>query len=401
MLDTSVSPWPCFTEEEAEAVASVIRSNRVNYWTGTQCRQFELEFAQWVGTRHAIALANGTVALDLALKAIGAGPGDEIVVTPRSFIASASCVVNCGATPIFADVERENGNISAETIAPVLTERSKAIIVVHLGGHPAAMGGIMTLARSRGLRVIEDCAQAHGARWQGRSVGSIGDIGAWSFCQDKIMTTGGEGGMVTVDDDELWRSMWSYKDHGKSMAALERRDDQETGFRWVHESFGTNWRMMEVQAALGRIQLRRLSEWTGRRNRNAERIWQALKPLARAEGPVRLAGLAPAASAAPDVHAFYRFYFYVRPDNLAPGWTRDRIAAEISEAGIPCLQGSCPEIYREKAFQDAGLAPLQRLPRAMELGETSLALLVHPTLTDEEVAKTAQVSADVLRRAAR
>lgn len=401
MLDSSLSSWPCFTEEEAEAVAAVIRSNRVNYWTGTECRQFELEFAQWVGTRHAVALANGTVALDLALKAIGAGPGDEIVVTPRSFIASASCVVNCGAIPIFADVERDNGNISAETIAPVLTERSKAIIVVHLGGHPAAMDGIMTLARSRGLKVIEDCAQAHGARCQGRSVGSIGDIGAWSFCQDKIMTTGGEGGMVTVNDDALWRSMWSYKDHGKSMAALER-SDRQSGFRWVHESFGTNWRMMEVQAALGRIQLRRISEWTERRNRNAERIRHALGPLAKDGGPVRIAGLAPSprAATASDVHAFYRFYFYVRPENLAPGWTRERIAAEISEAGIPCLEGSCPEIYLEKAFQDAGLAPLQRLPRAMELGETSLALLVHP-MADEEVAKTAQISADVLRRAAR
>lgn len=402
MLNTGLSPWPSFTPEEVEAVASVLRSSRVNYWTGEECRAFELEFAQWAGTRHAVSLANGTVALDVALRAIATRPGDEVVVTPRSFIASASCVVNCGAVPIFADVERDSGNLSADTIAPVLTERTKAIILVHLGGHPADMDPIMELARPRGIRVIEDCAQAHGARYRGRSVGSIGDIGAWSFCQDKIMTTGGEGGMVTVDDEDLWEAMWSFKDHGKSLDAIER-PNPEGGFRWVHESFGTNWRMMEMQAALGRIQLRKMDEWTDRRNRNAHVVWQELEPLATDTGPVRLPKLAPLQSpgSAPDVHAFYRLYLYSRPENLARGWTTERIRAEITAAGIPCLQGSCSEIYREKAFENAGLGPPQRLPAAMELGETSLALLVHPTLTDEEIRRSAKVTAEVLREAAR
>ena len=401
MLGTNLSPWPSFSEEEIDAVAAVLRSNRVNYWTGEQCRHFEREFACWAGSKHAIALANGTVALDLALKAIGAGPGDEVVVTPRSFVASASCVVNCGATPVFADVDRDSGNISAATIEPVLTQRTKAIIVVHLGGHPADMAPIMELARAWGIRVIEDCAQAHGARYGGRSVGSIGDIGAWSFCQDKIMTTGGEGGMVTVNDDRLWRAMWSYKDHGKSLEAIES-PREEPGFRWVHDSFGTNWRMMEMQAALGRVQLGKMAEWTEQRNRNAGEIRRALEPFAVNEGPIRLPELSPAlVPLADEVHAYYRFYFYVRPENLAVGWTRDRVMEEIVDGGIPCLQGSCPEIYREKAFEDAGLAPAQRLPAAMELGETSLALLVHPTITHEEIRRTADVSAGVLSRAAR
>lgn len=399
MLETGLSPWPSFTEEEVRAVAAVLRSNRVNYWTGEECRAFEREFAGWAGTRHAVALANGTVALDLALKAAGIEPGDEVVVTPRSFIASASSVVNRGAVPVFADVDRGSGNISAETIAPVLTDRTRAILVVHLGGHPADMDPIMELARAGGLKVIEDCAQAHGARYRGRSVGSIGDIGTWSFCQDKIMTTGGEGGMVTVNDDDLWKWMWSYKDHGKSLEALDRTAGEE-GFRWVHESFGTNWRMMEIQAVIGRIQLRRMGRWTDRRNQNASQIRNALEPLAGRDGPARLPDLRPASAGADDVHAFYRFYFYVRPENLAAGWTRDRIAAEIRAAGIPCLQGSCPEIYREKAFEDSGLTPPQRLPAAMELGETSLALLVHPTLEDEEARRTAEVTAQVLVRAA-
>jgi dTDP-4-amino-4,6-dideoxygalactose transaminase len=398
MLGTPFSPWPCFSDEEAEAVAAVLRSNRVNYWTGEEGRKFEREFAEWVGTRHAVALMNGTVALDVALKALGIGAGDEVVVTPRSFIASASCVVNAGAIPVFADVDRDSGNISAETIAPVLTDRTRAVIVVHLAGYPADMHPIMELARLRGIKVIEDCAQAHGARYKGRSVGSIGDIGAWSFCQDKIMTTGGEGGMITVDDDELWRTMWSYKDHGKSWDAVYERE-HPPGFRWLHESFGTNWRMLEMQATVGRMQLRRMPEWTAARNGNARRIHDALSPLADGTGPVRLAPFVTSESGA-DVHAYYRYYCYVRPENLAPGWDRDRIAAEINASGVPCLHGSCSEIYREKAFEDSGLAPAQRLPRAMELGETSLAFLVHPTLSSAEIEKTGSVAAKVMSAAA-
>jgi dTDP-4-amino-4,6-dideoxygalactose transaminase len=396
MLGTVFSPWPCFTGEEADAVASVLRSNRVNYWTGQEVQAFEREFADWVGARHAVALMNGTVALDAALKALGVGPGDEVVVTPRTFIASASCVVNAGATPVFADVERDSGNISAATILPVLTPATRAIIVVHLGGYPADMDAIMRLARGRGLKVIEDCAQAHGARYQGRSVGSIGDIGAWSFCQDKIMTTGGEGGMVTTNDVGLFEAIWSLKDHGKNREAVHERE-HPPGFRWLHERFGTNWRMLEMQAVLGRIQLRRMADWTAARNANAKRIFDALAPLAGDDGPVRLA---PFVTSREDRHAYYRFYCYVRPENLAQGWDRDRIVAQISAEGVPCFQGSCSEVYLEKAFSEAGLQPARRLPAAMELGESSLAFLVHPTLTEDEVEKTADTAAAVLRSAA-
>ena len=261
MLNTRFPPWPSFTTEEADAVRDVLLSNKVNYWTGTECRSFEAEFSAWAGVQHAVALANGTLALDVALKALGVGPGDEVVVTPRTFMASVSCVVNAGATPVFADVDADSGNLSAATIAKVLTPRTKAVIVVHLAGWPCDMDPIMALAAQHGFKVIEDCAQAHGARYKGRSVGSIGHVGAWSFCQDKIMTTAGEGGMVTTNDEALWRAMWAYKDHGKSYAAVYERD-HPPGFRWVIDSFGTNWRMLEVQAAVGRIQLRRMAQWT-------------------------------------------------------------------------------------------------------------------------------------------
>lgn len=389
MLDTPFSPWPSFTEEEADAARAVILSNRVNYWTGEECRLFEREFANWCGAKYAIAVTNGTVALDLALKALGIGPGDEVVVTPRTFIASVSCVVNAGATPVFADVEADSGNISARTIKPVLTPKTRAIICVHLAGWPCDMDPIMSLAAEHGLKVIEDCAQAHGARYKGRSVGTIGHVGAWSFCQDKIMTTGGEGGMVTTNDKALWSAMWSYKDHGKSWEAVYERS-HPPGFRWLHESFGTNWRMLEVQAAIGRIQLARMPAWHARRIENAQKIWATAAAMPGLRVPSLPAWIE---------HAAYKCYVYVALETLKPGWSRDRIRDEINARGVPCFQGTCSEVYLEKAFEGTGWCPLGGLPTAKALGETSLMFMVHPTLTDDEIAKTCKVLDEVMHLA--
>ena len=405
MSNTLLSTWPCFTSEEADAVHRVVMSNKVNYWTGNETREFEKEFASWCGTTHAVALANGTLALDVALKALGVGPGDEVVVTPRTFIASISCVVNAGAVPVFADVEQDSGNISARTIAKVLSPMTKAVVCVHLAGWPCDMHPIMELAAERGFAVIEDCAQAHGALYKGQSVGSIGHVGAWSFCQDKIMTTGGEGGMVTTNDETLWRAMWSFKDHGKSYEAVYERQ-HPPGFRWLHESFGTNWRMLEIQAAIGRIQLQRMTAWTSRRQANADKLAQAVTPFAGDSGVLRLPRFACAScpgrcGTAGCKHAQYKFYAYVRPENLAAGWSRDRVMSEINDAGVPCYQGSCSEVYLEKAFDNTGWRPATRLPVAKDLGETSLMWLVHPTLTDSEIQKTAQVIAMVLTKASK
>ncbi len=339
MLNTPFPPWPSFSEEEVEAVARVIRSNRVNYWTGNEGRDFEREFAAVIGVPHAVALNNGTVALEAALRALDIGPGHEVIVTPRSFIASASCVVSAGAVPVFADVDRDTQNLTAETITCALTPRSRAVMLVHLAGMPCDMEPILDLAAAEGLAVIEDCAQAHGARYRGRSVGGIGDVGAWSFCQDKIISTGGEGGMVTTRRPELWSRMWSYKDHGKNWDAVYERE-QTPGFRWVHESFGTNGRMLEVQAAIGRIQLTRVAKWTAARRSTAESIWQAARTLPGLRVPV-----------IPDwaEHAAYRAYVFVEPEALKAGWDRDRIVAAISTRGVPCYSGSCSEIYLEPA----------------------------------------------------
>ena len=396
MLNTQFSPWPSFTQEEADAVSQVLLSNKVNYWTGTECREFEKEFAAWAGTDYAVALANGTLALDVALQAMGIGEGDEVIVTPRSFIASVSTVVNAGAIPVFADVDNNTGNISATTIAPKITDKTKAIICVHLAGWPCDMDEIMALAKQHNLWVIEDCAQAHGAKYKGKPVGSIGHVGAWSFCQDKIMTTGGEGGMVTTNDKALWQKMWEYKDHGKNYDSIYHKQ-HPPGFRWLHDSFGTNWRMMEMQAVIGRIQLKKMAEWTKIRTQNAKILRDALTQFAGEQQFLRIPDIEfHQVMGGDSVHAYYKYYVYVRPENLPENINRDSILNALNEKKIPCFSGSCSEIYLEKAFANHPSRPKARLTVAKELGETSLMFLIHPTLTTNEMQTIANTTVDVL-----
>lgn len=389
MLNTPFSPWPSFTQTEVDKVSEVLLSNKVNYWTGQEGREFEREFAAYFDSQYAIALGNGTLALDIAFQALDVGEGDEVVVTSRTFLASASSIVLAGAKPVFADVDADSQNITAATIEAVLTPKTKAIVAVHLAGWPCDMDAIMALAEKHHLYVIEDCAQAHGAKYKGRSVGSIGHVGAWSFCQDKIMTTGGEGGMVTTNDRDLWSKMWSFKDHGKSWEAVYERE-HPAGFRWLHESFGTNWRLTEMQSAIGRIQLQRMPEWTRIRQQYAQQIWQTASELKGLRVPVLPAGVE---------HAAYKCYVFVEPSALQQGWNRDRIMSEIVARGVPCFSGSCSEVYLEKAFDGTDFRPEKPLPVARELGETSLMFLVHPTLTQAEIDKTCAVLQQVMGEA--
>jgi len=389
MQSKSFSPWPSFTQEEANAVSKVLLSNKVNYWTGQEGREFEKKFASFTDTKHSIALANGTLALDLALKGLGIGKGDEVIVTPRTFLASVSSVVTSGAKPIFADVDLNSQNIEANTIEDVITDKTKAVIVVHLAGMPADMDPIMELADKHDFYVIEDCAQAHGAKYKGRSVGSIGHVGAWSFCQDKIMTTGGEGGMVTTNDELLWKKMWAYKDHGKSWDAIYNKE-HPPGFRWLHESFGTNWRLTEMQSAIGRIQLKRMKDWTAKRQKNAKKLDNILSSFELIR-TVRI----------PEYmeHAEYKHYCFINSEKLAVGWSRDRIVEEINNKKVPCFQGSCSEVYLEKAFDNTCFRPEERLPNAKLLGETSLMFLVHPTITENEINMAVDAIDSVLSQA--
>ncbi len=375
MTKASIAPWPAYSEEEHEIAARVLASGKVNYWTGEEGRKFEQEFAAWCGTEHAVAVANGTLALELAMRAAGVGPGDEVVVTPRSFMASASTIINVGAAPVFADICTDSQNITPATVAPFLTEKTRAILCVHLAGWPCDMDGFADLAARHDLLLIEDCAQAHGATYKGRPVGSLGDVAAWSFCQDKIMTTGGEGGMVTTNSASVWEAAWAYKDHGKSWDAVYSQD-HPPGFRWQHESIGSNFRLTEVQSAIGRYQLNKMPQWHDERVRNARLLSEILSDSALLRIP----------AVPEDIdHAFYKFYAFVRPERLAPDWSRDRIMITLNEKGIPCTVGACPEMYLEKAFAGHPSVPVERLPAAQSLGESSLMLPVHPGLGDEAI----------------
>jgi hypothetical protein len=382
--------WPFFDEDEIAAATQVLRSGRVNYWTGEQARLFEQEYAAATGRRHGVAVANGTLALELALHAFGIGPGDDVVTASRTYVASASCAVMRGARPVVADVDRDSQTVTAETLRAALTPQTRALVVVHLAGWPCPMDEIMELAAERDLIVIEDCAQAHGATYKGRPVGSFGHAAAFSFCQDKIITTAGEGGMLVLDDETAWKRAWAYKDIGRDYDAVYNRQ-HPAGFRWLTESFGSNWRLTEVQAAIGRIQLRKLAAWVERRRRNAQRMAQGLGGIAALRIPTPPADIG---------HAYYKFYVFVRPELLAPGWDRDRVMAEVNALGVPCSVGSCSEIYLEKAFRDRGWGPGRPLPVARELGQTSLMFVVHPTLGDEAIDYAIATIRRVMSRAA-
>jgi dTDP-4-amino-4,6-dideoxygalactose transaminase len=380
------SPWPFFDDELCAASDRVLRSGKVNYWTGNEGKLFEQEYAAAIGSQHAIALTNGTVALELALYGLGIGAGDEVIVPSRTFIASASCAVMRGAKPVIADLDRDSQNLTVETIRAVTTSRTKAIVAVHLAGWPCDLDPIMEFANEHGIKVIEDCAQSHGAMYKGRHLGSIGHVGAFSFCQDKIMTTGGEGGLMVTNDRDLWSRCWSLKDHGKSWDALQQ-PHQPHLFRWLHEGFGTNWRLTEAQSAMGRIMLKRLPEWIAARRQNAARLNSMLSGIDALRIPEAPSNM---------VHSYYKYYVFVRPEKLLAGWDRDRIVQAIQAEGVFCGPGSCGEIYLEKAFDAPGLRPAQRLPVAKELGETSLMFMVHPTLKAHEVEETGRAISKVM-----
>ena len=387
--ESALAPWPQYASDEVEAVANVLRSGRVNYWTGEEGQSFEREFAKRVGCGYGIALANGSVALELALYVLGIGQGDEVIVPCRTFIASATCAIARGAIPVMADIDPVSQNITPQTIRPLITESTRAIIAVHLAGWPCDMDPIMKLAEDHGLKVIEDCAQAHGAEYKGRPVGSLGHVAAFSFCQDKIITTGGEGGMLTLNDQRAYEAGWAYKDHGKSYDAVYRRS-HGPGFRWLHESYGTNWRMTEMQAAIGRRQLEKLDRWVELRRRNA-RILTA--ELADIHG-LRL-------TVPPDEirHAYYRYYVFLNPESMSPEWGKQRIIDAINAEGIACYSGTCGEIYREEAFKDTPMHG-RSLPVARRLEETGLCFRVDPTLSESDMLDTAHAIRKVMRYAA-
>jgi dTDP-4-amino-4,6-dideoxygalactose transaminase len=357
--------WPSFEQDEQDAVKRVIQSGKTNYWYGDEGTSFENEFAQWCSAKHGLCVSNGTVALELSLKAVGIGCGDEVIVTPRSFLASAASVVAVGAIPVFADIDRYSGNIDPQSIKKVITKNTKGILVVHLGGWPAPMFEIMSIAKEYGLQVIEDCAQAHGAKIGGQIVGTFGSVATYSFCHDKIISTGGEGGMIITNDDAVFDHAWSLRDHGRNRERT-LSDNHPFGFRWLQDRIGTNARLTEMQSAIGRCQLKKVDGWLQKRNANAHAIMNALSDNKNVTFP----------QPNDDVeHSYYRLTGFVKDPSK-----RDGIVDHLQRAGVHASVGPCTEIYREKAFCELGFGPEKSLPTAAELGAKSVVLSVHPSV---------------------
>ena len=360
--------WPEYSEEEIDAVAEILRSGKGNYWFGEHGRKFEEEFAEYCGGGFALTAGNGTLALEMALHGLGVGPGDEVIVTPRSFVASANCIVQLGATPVFADVDRESQNITPSTIEEKITGKTRCIIAVHLAGWPCEMKEIMNLAAENDIYVIEDCAQAHGAEINGKRAGAWGHAAAFSFCQDKIISTGGEGGMLLTNDEELWAKAAALRNHGKDPRKYNP-GTMGTKEQGLPDTFGSNYRMTEMQSCMGRIQLQHLDDWVQKRQANAAMLDDVIKNC----------GAARATIPPPHVtHAYYKYYFFADTANLKDDWNRNRIIEAISGEGIPCGAGTSAEIYQLDAYSGGTSDPGQRLTVARELGETGIMLPVPP-----------------------
>ena len=386
-----MNSWPYFDKNDVAKAKEILESGKINYWTGTEGRKFEKEFSSYIGVEHSVAVDNGTNALILAAHALGISKGDEVIMSPRTFVASAFSIMHLGAKPIFIDIDRNSQNMDTSLIEQAITPNTKAIMAIHIAGWPCEMDIIQEICKKHNLYLIEDCAQAHGAQYNNQSVGSFGDVNAWSFCQDKIMSTAGEGGMVTTNNKQLWEKVWSFKDHGKNYDTVYNKE-HPPGFRWLHEDHGTNARLTEIQSAIGRLQLRKLDSWIDKRTRLASIFNDGFKDID---------GLRITLSPDHIKHAYYKYYVFVENEKLKDGKNRDFIMNALNAMGTPCYSGSCSEIYKEKAFDKLFPNGHTALPVAKELAETSLMFLVHPTIDQEDiytiVDQTKSIMKDILK----
>jgi dTDP-4-amino-4,6-dideoxygalactose transaminase len=354
-------PWPHFEEEEKRAVRAVLDSDDVNYHRGECGITFERRFAEWVGVRHGLAVTNGGAALQCAVAASGAGPGDEVIVPAHTYVASDLAAVWAGATPVFADCERATLNVSAATVEPLVTDRTRAMIAVHMYGRPCDMDGLMALAEERGITLIEDCAQSHGATYDGRRTGAIGHIAAFSFCQTKHMTTGGEGGMVVTDDLELARLARAEAHYG----TLYEAPDEDGRWKGVTREpiVGYNLRMTEMQSAIGLAILDRLDDYVAKRRELAAFLTEGLADTA----------LNPVPAGDRRTHSYFRYDTLFDED--AADLSRDEYIRAVSAEGVPISTGSSFTNHQDPRFGVDASCPVSE-----EMGRRIVTLEVYPTI---------------------
>ena len=389
-----------YDQKQIQKVSQVLKKNKTNYWTGNECRKFEKEFSNYHGIKYSVTVSNGSVALELALKALNLKKKDLVIVTPRSFVISATCVLNLGLKAVFADVD-ENGNLSIEGIKKTYNKNVKAIIIVHLNGLPCDLDPILKFVKKNKLFLIEDCSQAHGAIYKNKKVGAFGHISTWSFCQDKIISTGGEGGMISTNSKKLWLKIWSMKDHGKNYNSVFYRK-HKIGFKWLHDQLGTNYRMTEMQATIGREQLKLLNQQLKKRNLIANLYLSQLKDYYKKykilSEPNFKCRTCPSRKnntrCNKCTHAFYRLNLYINPRKI----NQNKLIRDINRNNINCIVGSCPEIYREKIFHKLNLSPKKRLVNAKLLGETSITFPITPYKSLRKVKLEINVIKKILKK---
>jgi dTDP-4-amino-4,6-dideoxygalactose transaminase len=380
MKKTKEFLWPSFTPEEINIVSNVLKSNNVNYLFGKKGKTFEHNFCKMTGTKYSLALANGTLALDIALRSLQVQKGDEILVTCRSFVATASSISLLGAIPVWCDVDINTQNISLEEIKKKFTTKTKAIVCVHFAGYPCEMHEIMKFAKSKKIKVIEDCAQAHGAKINNQSVGSFGDIAAWSFCNDKIMSLGGEGGMISTNNLKLFRFCKNFNNHGKNFKKISALNKNVSKFPYIHDSIGSNYRLTEMQSALGIYQLKKLKNWQRARARNAEIFINAIKDLNIVSYPMLPKKF---------THAWYKLYLTLNRKHMKKNFSRKKILNALNHSGVSCGFGGSGEIYKEKAFLSINQGAEKRQENGYFLERNSIMLLIHPTISKEEILRRA------------
>ena len=399
--------WPVFAEETFSDVLEPLKSGKVNYWTGKKGMEFEKEWAKWNGAKFAISCTNGTAALHIAVSSLGIGPGDEVIVPSYSFIASSFAIVQAGAIPVFCDVT-EDHTIDPDLIEPLITERTRGIIVVHLYGVVADMGPILSIAKKHKLKVIEDCAQCFGGEYNGIKAGVIGDIGCFSFCQSKHFTTGGEGGMVVTNNEDLAWECRSFRDHGYDVKERMNMLALEEKLPYIHNRVGFNYRMTEIQSIIGLNELKRLDSWNLKRRFDYAKMYDAAF--------TNLKGVKKIPINTQERKNAYWWYPVILDteimDTDATGFIN-----ELHKQSIPCYGIQWPEAYLERAYREHNGFGSNKFPfRSQEytdsksvkyetvfcktanaLRKSTVSLFLHPSWEEVHINKCIEVFVKVCR----
>ena len=372
------SKWPNYDSKIINKIINILKSGRTNYLIGKEGSKFEKNFSKFYNIKYTNVVANASLGLELSLLSLNLKKGDEVIVTPRSYHSSVSSIIRAGLTPIFADIDRYSMNICPKSIEKNISKKTKAIICVHLYGMPCDMKKINKLCTKFKLKVIEDCSQAHGTKISKKYVGSFGDISVFSFCQDKIISTGGEGGMIATNNKKLHNKIWSLKEIGKNKTKYHKVDNSSNNFPYLHDSIGTNARITEIQSCIGNYQLNKLKNYIRRRNLNAMIYYEKLKKCKYLIIPKFSSNI---------THSYYRYTVIIN-DKLIK---RSLLMKNLKMEGVECNVGGCPTIYDEKYFKKNFRINKNNFPNTEYLKDKTISFIVDQTVDKKEIRKVCNI----------